>query len=62
MPFDVLDPFDGGFDGPLGSSPPSTQRLKRWNGTAWEEKPLMYWNGATFVEKTLKYWNGSTWV
>lgn len=34
-------------------------RLKYWNGSAWELKPLKYWNGSAWEEKPLKYYNGS---
>lgn len=40
---------------------PSGTMIKRWNGTAWEEKPLKRYNGSEWENITIKRYNGSSW-
>ena len=41
---------------------PSLGRVKVWNGSAWQAKPVKVWNGTSWVLKPMKYWNGTAWV
>lgn len=45
----------GGGGGPV-------QRMKVWNGSAWEPGTLKVWDGGAWVPGLPKVWDGGAWI
>lgn len=39
-----------------------TGRIKVWNGSSWDLKPVKVWNGTAWLNKPVKRWNGTSWA
>lgn len=36
-------------------------RIKRWNGSGWDDARVRKWNGSSWDDARVKKWNGSSW-